>query len=88
MKENPNAALEVNALYGEIMRAVLQINDVDVLKKMYSMVKTFTSNGASKEEVITPALQARLDKARGEISRGHCVTLRSQEDVDKYFASL
>ncbi len=38
--------------------------------------------------VIAPALKAILDKAREEIRNGQCVTLKSQEDVDSYFASL
>lgn len=41
-----------------------------------------------EENIITPALQARLDKAREEIRNGQCVTLKTHEDVDKYFASL
>lgn len=41
-----------------------------------------------EKNVITPALQARLDKAREEIRNGQCVTLKTQEEVDKYFASL
>lgn len=37
---------------------------------------------------ITPELQARIDKARAEIKAGNCVSLRSREDVEKYFDSL
>ena len=38
--------------------------------------------------VITPDLQAKLDKAREEIDSGQCITLKSHDDIDKYFASL
>ncbi len=38
--------------------------------------------------MITPELQARIDKAREEIKSGKCVTLKSSEDIDAYFDSL
>ena len=38
--------------------------------------------------VITPDLQAKLDKAREEIDSGQCITLKLHDDIDKYFASL
>ena len=37
---------------------------------------------------ITPDLQAKLDKAREEIDSGQCITLKSHDDIDKYFTSL
>lgn len=37
---------------------------------------------------ITPELQAKIDKAREEIKTGNCVSLKSQEDIDRYFESL
>lgn len=37
---------------------------------------------------ITPDLQAKLDKAREEIHNGQCITLKSHDDIDNYFASL
>ena len=37
---------------------------------------------------ITPDLQAKLDKTREEIDSGQCITLKSHDDIDKYFASL
>lgn len=40
------------------------------------------------ELTITPELQAKIDKARAEIKAGKCVTLKSHEDIDKYFDSL
>ena len=40
------------------------------------------------ELTITPELQAKIDKARAEIKSGKCVTLKSHEDIDKYFDSL
>lgn len=52
------------------------------------LVDVMRKTKKKNENIITPALQARLDKAREEIRNGECVTLKSQEDVDKYFASL
>lgn len=40
------------------------------------------------ELTITPELQAKIDKARAEIKASKCVTLKSHEDIDKYFDSL
>lgn len=37
---------------------------------------------------ITSDLQAKLDKAREEIHSGQCITLKSHDDIDCYFASL
>lgn len=37
---------------------------------------------------ITPDLQAKLDKAREEIHSGLCITLKTHDDIDCYFASL
>ena len=38
------------------------------------------------EEVITPELQAAIDEARKEYRAGKCITLRSHEDIERYFA--
>ena len=54
-----------------------------------SILMDFMSkNKTMKENVITPDLQAKLDKAREEIHRGQCITLKSHDDIDNYFASL
>lgn len=37
---------------------------------------------------ITPDLQAKLDKAREEIHSGLCTTLKSHDDINKYFTRL
>lgn len=37
---------------------------------------------------ITPELQAKIDKARAEIKKGNCITLKSHADIDAYFDSL
>lgn len=41
-----------------------------------------------KENVITPELMAEIEKARQEIREGKCITLRTHEDVDRYFESM
>ena len=43
---------------------------------------------STSTNVITPDLQAKIDKAREEIHSGQCITLKSHDDIDNYFASL
>lgn len=43
---------------------------------------------STSTHVITPDLQAKLDKVREDIHRGQCITLKSHDDIDGYFASL
>ena len=51
--------------------------------EIYALVKV-----GREDLMITPELQARIDKAREEIKPGKCVTLKSSEDIDAYFDSL
>lgn len=51
--------------------------------EIYALVKV-----GREDLMITPELQARIDKAREEIKSGKCVTLKSGEDIDAYFDSL
>ena len=51
--------------------------------EIYALVKV-----GREDLMITPELQARIDKAREEIKSGKCVTLISSEDIDAYFDSL
>lgn len=51
--------------------------------EIYALVKV-----GREDLMITPELQARIDKAREEIKNGKCVTLKSSEDIDAYFDSL
>lgn len=54
-----------------------------------SILMDFMSkNKTMDENAITPDLQAKLDKAREEIHSGQCITLKSHDDIDNYFASL
>ena len=43
---------------------------------------------STSTNAITSDLQAKLDKAREEIHSGQCITLKSHDDIDNYFASL
>ncbi|EYA27104.1 hypothetical protein, partial [Bacteroides fragilis] len=43
--------------------------------EIYALVKV-----GREDLMITPELQARIDKAREEIKSGKCVTLKSSED--------
>lgn len=51
--------------------------------EIYALVKV-----GREDLMITPELQARIDKSREEIKSGKCVTLKSSEDIDAYFDSL
>ena len=51
--------------------------------EIYALVKV-----GREDLMITPELQARIDKAREENKSGKCVTLKSSEDIDAYFDSL
>ena len=51
--------------------------------EIYALVKV-----GREDLMITPELQARIDKAREEIKSGNCLTLKSSEDIDAYFDSL
>ena len=37
---------------------------------------------------ITPAMAAKIEKARKEYKEGKGVSLKTHEDIDKYFESL
>lgn len=37
---------------------------------------------------ITPELAAEIEKARQEYREGKCITLKTHEDIDKWFESL
>ena len=43
---------------------------------------------SSTQQVITPELQARIDKAREEIRSGNCTVIRSQEALNDYLDNL
>ena len=51
--------------------------------EIYALVKV-----GREDLMITPELQAKIDKAREEIKSGKCVNLKSSEDIDAYFDSL
>ena len=51
--------------------------------EIYALVKV-----GREDLMITPELQARIDKAREEIKSGKSVTHKSSEDIDAYFDSL
>ena len=52
-------------------------------KRMYAIVPV-----GSDDLTITPALAAKIEKARKEYREGKTVSLKSHEDIDKYFDSL
>lgn len=42
----------------------------------------------NQELTITPELAEKIEKARQEYREGKAITLRSREDIDKWFDSL
>ncbi len=38
--------------------------------------------------MVTPSLEAKIEKARQEYKEGNTVVLKSHEDIDRYFDSL
>lgn len=51
--------------------------------------QAYTLVPIEEEDVtLTPAMQARIDKARAEVKAGKCIMLKSKEDIDRYFESL
>ena len=43
---------------------------------------------ADDDLAITPELQTRIDQARAAIEAGNGITLKTHEDIEKYFNSL
>ena len=52
-------------------------------KKMYAIIPV-----DDDDLTITPAMAAKIEKARKEYKEGKGVSLKTHEDIDKYFESL
>lgn len=52
-------------------------------KKMYAIIAV-----DDDDLTITPAMAAKIEKARKEYKEGKGVSLKTHEDIDKYFESL
>lgn len=52
-------------------------------KKMYAIIPV-----SDDDLMVTPSLEAKIEKARQEDREGKTVVLKSHEDIDKYFDSL
>ena len=52
-------------------------------KQAYTLVPVY-----DEDLDITPALQAKIDKARQEYREGKTTTIRSHEELDAFFESL
>ena len=52
-------------------------------KKMYAIIPV-----GDDDLTITPALAAKIENARKEYRDGRGVSLKTHEDIDKYFDSL
>lgn len=90
MYHNQNTALELNALYGEMTSNITQIKNVELLKKMNDMIKKLIAKTSSKKEenTITPALQAKIDKAREEHDKGETLCFNNAQDAIAWMEAL
>lgn len=52
-------------------------------KKMYAIIPV-----SDDDLMVTPSLEAKIEKARQEYKEGNTVVLKSHEDIDRYFDSL
>lgn len=52
-------------------------------KKMYAIIPV-----SDDDLMVTPSLEAKMEKARQEYREGKTVVLKSHEDIDEYFDSL
>ena len=52
-------------------------------KKIYAIVAV-----DDDDLTITPAMAAKIEKARKEYKEGKGISLKTHEDIDKYFESL
>jgi hypothetical protein len=52
-------------------------------RKMYAIIPV-----GDDDLTITPALAAKIEKARKEFKEGKGTSLKTHEDIDKYFESL
>ena len=90
MYQNPSTALELNALYGEMTSNITQIKNVELLKKINEMIKKFITKASPKQEenVITPALQAKIDLAREEHEKGETLCFNNAQDAIAWMEAL
>lgn len=52
-------------------------------KKMYAIIPV-----NDDDLIVSPSLEAKMEKARQEYREGKTVVLKSHDDIDKYFDSL
>lgn len=52
-------------------------------KKMYAIIRI-----NDDDLTLSPTLAAKMEKARQEYREGKTISLKSHEDIDKYFESL
>lgn len=90
MYQNQNPVLELNALYGEMTSNITQIKNVELLKKLNDIIKKFIAKASPKQEenVITPALQAKIDLAREEHENGETLCFNNAQDAIAWMETL
>ena len=91
MYQNPNIALELNALYGEMTSSITQIKNIDLLVKINETIKNLiakATNAEKTENTISPALQAKIDLAREEHEKGETICFNNAQDAIAWMESL
>lgn len=63
---------------------ITKIKNIDLLIKINETIKNLiakATNAEKAENIISPALQTKIDKAREEIRNGQCVELNGHDDI-------
>ncbi len=91
MYQSPDTALELNALYGEMTSTITQIKNIDLLVKINEAIKNLIAKATVSEKaenIISPALQAKIDLAREEHEKGETLCFNNAQDAIAWMESL
>ena len=86
--EKSSAHFRIDAGVLEQLRAEAKHENRSLSNYIESIFYRIGYKPSSTQQVITPELQARIDKAREEIRSGNCTVIRSQEALNDYLDNL
>jgi hypothetical protein len=86
--EKSSAHIRIDAGVLEQLRAEAKHENRSLSNYIESIFYRIGYKPSSTQQVITPELQARIDKAREEIRSGNCTVIRSQEALNDYLDNL
>ena len=70
------------------MTFAIPASDIRFAQSLAKKMGWATVRGKSKSTDITPELLVGIEKGREQIRRGECVTVSSEEELDKFLAEL